>query len=99
MLFGMEGRFDFTVNHVGYIQLFLLPHPTVGMSYHFLQNCGFKPCTNVASNLPKIGLRLDVQIACDGLQQKFHYAEYFTCDPLIFQSFSSDFHPVFTVIP
>ena len=36
-------------------------------------------------NLVAIGLRLDVLIACDGLQQKFQYAEYLTCDTLIFQ--------------
>ena len=32
-----------------------------------------------------IDLRLDVRIACDGLQQKFQHAEYFTCHPLISQ--------------
>ena len=45
-----------------------------------------KPCTDVASNLLAIGLQLDFRIAYDGLQQKFQHAEYFTCDPLIFQS-------------
>ena len=32
--------------------------------------CDFKPSSHVASNLLAIKLRLDVQIACDGLQQK-----------------------------
>ena len=44
-----------------------------------------KPCTDVASNLLVIDLRLDVQIPCDDLQQMFEHAEYFTCDPLISQ--------------
>ena len=44
-----------------------------------------KPCTDVAINLLAIDCRLDVPIACDCLQQKFQYAEYFTCDPLITQ--------------
>ena len=34
-----------------------------------------KPRTDVARNLLAIDLRLDFQIACDGLQQKFHHAE------------------------
>ena len=34
--------------------------------------------TDVANNLLAIDLRLDVQIACDGLQQRFQHAEYFT---------------------
>ena len=42
-----------------------------------------KSCTDVASNLLVVELRLDVQIACDNLQQKFQHAEYFTCDPVI----------------
>ena len=42
-----------------------------------------KPCTHVASYLLAIGLRSGVQIACDGLQQKFQHAEYFTCGLLI----------------
>ena len=42
-----------------------------------------KPRTHVASNLVLIEFQLDVQIACDGLQQKFQHAEYFTCNPLI----------------
>ena len=46
-----------------------------------------EPCTDVASNLLAIDLQLAVQIACDGLQQKFQNAEYFTCDPLIFFTF------------
>ena len=44
-----------------------------------------KPCTDVASISVAMGLPLDVRIACDGLQQKFQHAKYFTCDPLIFQ--------------
>ena len=47
--------------------------------------CGHKPCIDVASNLLAIELQLDVRIACNGLQQKFQHAEYFTCDPLISQ--------------
>ena len=43
------------------------------------------PCTDVASHLLAIDLRLDVQIARDGLQQTFQHAEYFTCDSLITQ--------------
>ena len=44
-----------------------------------------KPCTDVASNLLAIDLRLDVRIACNGLQLKVQHAEYFTCDPLVTQ--------------
>ena len=44
---------------------------------------GLKPWTDVASNLLAIDLQLDVQIACDGLQQKFQHDKYFTGDPLI----------------
>ena len=55
-----------------------------------------KLCTDVASHLLAIDLRLDVRTACDGLQQKFQHGEYFTCDPLISQSilirFSHSFH-------
>ena len=47
--------------------------------------CGHKPCTDIASNLLAIDLQLDVRIACNGLQQKFQHAEYFTCNPLISQ--------------
>ena len=42
-----------------------------------------KSCTDVANNWLVIDLWLDVQIACNGLQQKFQQSEYFTCDPLI----------------
>ena len=35
-----------------------------------------KPCTDVASNLLAIDLRLDVRIACDALKQKFQHAEH-----------------------
>ena len=48
--------------------------------------CRPKPCTDVASNLLAIDLRLNVRIAFDDLQQKFQHAEYFTCDPLISQA-------------
>ena len=58
-------------------------------------NRPFKPCTNAASNLLAIDLRLN--IACDGLKQKFQHAEHFTCDPLITQ-FLFDFQTVFIVI-
>ena len=34
-----------------------------------------KPCIDVASNKVAIDLRLDVQIACNDLQQKFKHAE------------------------
>ena len=44
-----------------------------------------KPCIDIASNLVVIDLRLDIQIACDGLHQKFQNSEHLTCDPLIFQ--------------
>ena len=40
-----------------------------------------RSCLSHAKSL--IELRLDVRIACDGLQQKFQHAEYFTSDPLI----------------
>ena len=55
------------------------------------RGCVIKPCTDVACNLPAIDLRLDIRIACNSLQQKFHHAEYFTCDLLIaiFMQFSS----------
>ena len=53
---------------------------------HILRpGCGHKPCTDIASNLLAIDLQLDVRIACNGLQQKFQHAEYFTCNPLISQ--------------
>ena len=57
-----------------------------------------KPCTDVVSNLLVIDLGWNVRIACDGLQQKFQHAEYFTCDPLISQSILIQFQTVFTVI-
>ena len=44
----------------------------------FSNDQGFKiikSCTDVASNLLAIDLRLDIRIACDGLQQKFQHAE------------------------
>ena len=41
-----------------------------------------KPCTDIASVLLAIDLRLDIRIACDGLQ----LADYFTGDPLKSQS-------------
>ena len=44
-----------------------------------------KPCREVASNLLAIDLRLNIRIACEGLQQKFQHAEYFSCDPSISQ--------------
>ena len=43
--------------------------------------CCIHPRTHVAHNLPAIDLQLDVQNGCDGLQQKFQHAEYFTYDP------------------
>ena len=42
-----------------------------------------KPWTDIASKLLAIYLRLDIGIACNGFQQKFQHAEYFTCNPLI----------------
>ena len=48
---------------------------------------GLKPSTDVASNLFAIDLRLDVRIACDGLQKMFQHAECFTCDPLNLSQF------------
>ena len=54
----------------------------------------FKPCTDVASNLLAIDLRLNVQIAPDGLQMKFQNAEYFTCNPLIPQQFFIQFSTI-----
>ena len=56
-----------------------------------------KPCTDVASNLLAIDLRLDVRIACDGLQQKFQHAEYFICDQLITQPILIRFSNVFYI--
>ena len=56
-----------------------------------------KPCTDITSNLLGIDLRLDVQIVCDGLQQKFQYAEYSTCEPLISQPWSPNFQMVSTI--
>ena len=49
-----------------------------------------KPCTDVASNLLVIDLRLVVWIACDGSKQKFKHAEHLTCDPLV--NYSPNFH-------
>ena len=53
-----------------------------------------KPCTDVASILLPIDLRLDIQIACDGLQ----HAKYFTCDPLISQPIVIRISEVFHLI-
>ena len=48
-----------------------------------------KPRAHVSCNLLAIDLRLDVRNDCDGLEQKFQHAEYFTSDPLIiFKRFS-----------
>ena len=49
------------------------------------------PAQDVASNSLAIDLRLYVRNACNGLQQRFQHAEYFTCNPLISQSISSQF--------
>ena len=50
--------------------------------------CFLKPHKDVASSFLANELRLEFRIACDGLQQKFHHAEYSTCDLLISQSMS-----------
>ena len=55
-------------------------------------------CTNIASDLLAIDLQLNVQIACDGLQQKFQHAEYSTFDPSTSQSILIRFLTIFTVI-
>ena len=55
----------------------------------------FKPLTDVARTLFAVDLRLDVQNDCDGLQQKFQHAEYFTCDSLITQPMIIGFSNVF----
>ena len=47
--------------------------------------CALVVAISPAQTLQVTYLQLDVQIACDGLQQKFQHAEYFTCDPLISQ--------------
>ena len=54
------------------------------------------PCTDIASNLLVIDLQLDVQIACNGLQQTFQHAEYCTCDPLISQPILKQFSLLFS---
>ena len=63
---------------------------------------GHKPCTDVASTLLAIELQLDIRFPCNGLQQKFQHAEYFTCDPLISQPIfiisSNGFSPLFLVL-
>ena len=41
-----------------------------------------KPWTHVAIGLPEIDFQSDVGITCDGLQQNFQHAEYFTRNPL-----------------
>ena len=43
--------------------------------------CNVKRCTYIPHNLLAINSRLDVRIACDGLQQKFQHAEHFTHAP------------------
>ena len=63
----------------------------------FNHSMRLKCCTDVASNLLVNGLRLNIRIPCDSLQQKFQHAEYFNCDPLIFSQFYYDFQKVFTV--
>ena len=50
---------------------------------------GLKPCTDVASNLLAIDLRLNIRKAYDGSQQKFQQTQYFTSNPLISQSLIS----------
>ena len=45
-----------------------------GMSLSSLPIACIKPCTDVASNLLVIDLRLDALTACDGLQQEFQDA-------------------------
>ena len=77
-----------------------LPHPgwpPPGQSVPGPSLSSIKPCTDLASNLLAIELRLDVQIACDGLQQKFQHAEYFTCVPSYLSQFSSNFQTVFSI--
>ena len=74
-----------------------MQEPGVQYNQGLLSLClNLTPCTDVASHLLAIDLRLDVRIACDGLQQKFQHAEYFTCDPSISQpiliQFSRSFH-------
>ena len=51
-----------------------------------------KPLTDVTSNLLAIDFQLDIQIACNGLQQKFQHAEYFTLIFTKFSPLSSEFH-------
>ena len=53
-----------------------------------------RPCTDIASNLHVIDLKLNAQMACGGLQQKFQHAEYFTCNPFISQSILNQFSPL-----
>ena len=65
----------------------------VGLS---LLTQGLKPLTDVACDLLAIDLRLDIPNDCEGLQQEFQHAEYFTCDPVITQpifiGISNSFH-------
>ena len=55
---------------------------------------GLSPVHTLHAILRVIDLRLDNQIACDGLEPKFQHAEYFTCNPLITRiiSFACSFH-------
>ena len=54
-----------------------------------------KPHTHVARYYLVIDLRLDIKNDCDGFQQKFQHAEYFTCDPLITRPILIQFSNVF----
>ena len=47
--------------------------------------CTLSSCLHVACNLVAIDLQLDLQMACNDLQQKFQHAEYFITDLLIIQ--------------
>ena len=75
-------------------------HPAICLCVtHYVslfKSCTLKPMTDIARDLLAIDLRLDVRNYCNGLQQKFQHAEYFTCDSLITQptviGFSNGFH-------
>ena len=58
--------------------------------------CALVVAISPAQTLQVTYLKLDVRIACNGLQQKFQHAEYFTCNPLISQPIfirsSNSFH-------
>ena len=56
---------------------------------HNVEHRHITPLTDIAHNLLAIDLQLDIRNNCEGLQQKFQHAEYFTYD------YSANFYQIF----